>query len=139
MPLSPRAGRRWRAQIWTTTGRGTLNGVNGTSVVVDRREPWRHVVRALVSVAALVAIGYWVLVALVIAALKCDDTCGGAELDHWGWTGQVILAATGGLLGIVALIMGFGSKFRRTYRALLAVSAALAMGWVIWVLGSGEF
>jgi uncharacterized membrane protein len=60
-------------------------------------------------------------------------------LDHWGWTGQVILAATGGLLGIVALIMGFGSKLRRTYRALLAVSAALAMAWVIWVLGSGEF
>lgn len=109
------------------------------AVVSDRREPWRYVVRALFTLAALVAIGYWALASLVLAVLKCDDTCGGADVDHWRWTGQFVLAATGCLLGLGALVLGFGTRFRLAYRALLLASAVIAITWVTWVIGFGEF
>ena len=109
------------------------------AVVSDRREPWRNGVRALFTLAALVAIGYWARASLVLAVLKCDDTCGGADVDHWRWTGQFVLAATGSLLGLVALVLGFGTRFRPAYRALLVVSAVVAMTWATWVIGFGKF
>ena len=120
-------------------GHGTLNAVTSHAVVPDRREPWRYVVRALFTLAALVAIGYWARASLVLAVLKCDDTCGGADVDHWRWTGQFVLAATGSLLGLVALFLGFGTRFRPAYRALLVVSAVVAMTWATWVIGFGKF
>lgn len=119
---------------------GKLNAVTtGHAVASDRRERWRYFVRALFTLAALVAIGYWALVSLVLAVIKCDDTCGGASLDHWRWTGQFVLTAAGCVVGLGALAMGFSMRFRTAYRALLVVSLVIAMTWLTWVVGFGEF
>jgi hypothetical protein len=105
----------------------------------QRREAWRYVARAVVTLGAVVAIGYWALVSLVIAALKCDDTCGGADVEHWRWTGQLVLAAVGCIVALTALALGFSAKRRRLYRTALVASASLAAVWVAWVVGFGEF
>lgn len=105
-----------------------------------RREPWRYVVRGLVSLGILLGLGYWALVSLVLAVLKCDDTCArGDDLEHWRWTGQFLMVATGCLIGVAALAYGFSKRRRHTYRVLLVVSLGIAMTWVVWVFGFGGF
>lgn len=113
--------------------------MNTARAVPQRREPWQYVARALVSLAAVVAIGYWALLSLVIAALKCDESCGGADVEHWRWTGQFVLASVGCVVTLAALAFGFSPKNRRLYRALLVASVSLAAVWAAWVFGLGEF
>lgn len=102
------------------------------------REPWRYVVRGLVSIGLLVALGYWAIFSLVLAVFRCDDTCArGDDVEHWWWTAQFILAAAGCVVGIAALAYGFSTRRRGAYRVLRFVSLGIAMTWAIWVFGIG--
>lgn len=103
-----------------------------------RGTTWRYVVRALVTLGATAGILYWLLFSLFLAVIRCGDNCGGADAEHWRWTTQFVLAAMGGGLGVVALVLGFTSR-ARVHRVLLLVSLGCALAWVFWVLGLGGF
>ena len=99
---------------------------------VARRQPWRYVPRALLTLAALVGLGYWMLWALLFAVVKCDESCDTpAEAEKWQWVGQAFFAGFGLLAALLGLILGFTTRTRQSW-ALLALSAAsLAAWWLV--------
>jgi len=102
------------------------------------RALWRSVARVGVTLAAVGAIGLWMLVSFFLWGFRCDESCGVGDAEHWRWTGQLVLSVLGGSLGVVALTLGFTSR-RRAYKPLLALSAGCAILWIGWVFGSGTF
>lgn len=100
----------------------------------------RHGLRALLSLAAFVALAYMLLISVVLAAIKCGDGCDGAVVgpEHWQWTAQLVLAAAGFLFGAVALSLGFTAR-TLAYRACLIVSLVCVLAWLVWVIGFGAF
>jgi hypothetical protein len=98
----------------------------------------RYFVRALFTLAASAGIAYWLLISSVLTAIKCGDTCGGADAEHWRYTAQFVLAALGSMLGMIALALGFTAK-ARAYRVFLVVSLGCALAWIAWVVGLGDF
>lgn len=102
------------------------------------RQWWRRAVRAGLSIVLVVAVGCWMLTAWFLLVFRCDDNCGVGDADKWQWTGQAVLAVTGGSLAVLALAYGF-THHRVAYRTLLTLSAGCAVVWVWWVLVSGQF
>lgn len=98
----------------------------------------RRVARVFVSLVAAAGLAYLLLLSGLLALIKCGDTCGGHDTEHWRWTAQLVLAAVASVLGLAALALGFTSR-TRAYRALLAVSVACVLSWLVWVVGLGEF
>ena len=95
----------------------------------------RRVVRALVSLGASAALATWVLFALALWTFRCGDNCGSdAEVEHWRWTAQLILACVGSLFGAGAVVLGFTSR-TQAYQVSLAASVGFALVWLIWVMG----
>lgn len=111
-----------------------------TGVTGPQRGGRRPVLRAVVSLAAFVGLAYLLLISVVLAAITCGDSCDGAVVgpEHWQWTGQLVLAAAGCVLGATALVLGFTSK-TLLYRALVVGSLVCVLAWLLWVLGFGAF
>lgn len=104
-----------------------------------RREPWRYVVRGVVSLGLVAAALVWFSFAAFLLILKCDDVCSGGQSDWWGYWAQFWLAAAGSLLGAIALVLGF-TRYRTQYRTVAGAAAGCALTWSLWVLGgSGSF
>ena len=92
------------------------------------------------SLAAVVGLGYLLLISVALAAIKCGDGCDGAIVgpEHWQWTAQLVLATAGVVSGAVALALGFTSK-TVAYRGLSVVSLVCVLAWLAWVVGFGAF
>ena len=76
---------------------------------------------------------------LVIAALKCDESCDSAEqASWWGYQAQLALSGVGAITGVVALVLGFTSKAGLS-RKFATISVVCWVIWVWWVPGSGNF
>jgi hypothetical protein len=110
----------------------------GTRLPEPPRELWRSVLWAGVTLLAVGVIGLWLLFSLILWGFRCDENCGVGDAESWRWTGQFVLAALGGSLGIAGLASGFTSRWRMSL-LLLGLSAVCALYWITWVLGSGTF
>lgn len=132
MPLSGHAIERARC--------ATISVMDAAGATGLQRGDSRRVLRAVVSLAAFVGLAYMLLISVVLAAIKCGDSCDGAVVgpEHWQWTTQLVLAAVGSVLGATALVLGFTAKVL-LYRALLVLSLVCALAWLLWVLGFGAF
>ena len=112
--------------------------VDATRALTPRRSTAKHLLRVLVALAAGVGLAYLLLVSILLATVKCGDTCGGSDTEHWRWTAQFVLAVMVVAMGAAALVLGFTSR-TRTYRALLVLSIGSVLAWMVWVLGFGDF
>lgn len=114
--------------------------MDGAGLPGLQRGDSRHVWRAVVSLAAFVGLAYMLLISVVLAAIRCGDSCDGAVVgpEHWQWTAQLVLAAVGSVVGSAALVLGFTSK-AHLYRTVLVVSLVCVLAWLLWVLGFGAF
>ncbi|HSV38634.1 MAG TPA: hypothetical protein VLI04_07720 [Nocardioidaceae bacterium] len=96
------------------------------------RESRRYALRGLLSAAALVGLGYWMLWAFFFAVAKCDESCDTpAEADKWQWVGQAFVAGFGLLAGLVGLVLGFTTRTRQSWTLLAISVASLAAWWLI--------
>jgi hypothetical protein len=124
-----------RASVVTSD---TIVHMDPSAQLEPRREPWRYVVRAGVTLAVGAAVALWLLGSSFLWAWRCDENCSAGDYEKWQWTGQFALAATGALLAIIALALGF-TTHTRAYRTLLAMSVGCALVWAAWVPLSGDF
>jgi len=85
------------------------------------------------------AICYWFGLSLFFMVFRCGDNCGSMDAaDHWRYPAQLVLTATGGVLGLIALGLGF-TRARRAYRVLLTVALCCALVWLYWLFIVGGF
>jgi hypothetical protein len=95
--------------------------------------------RAVFGVLAAAALAGWTYFALLLAAFTCDENCvSPGQAEWWGYTAQLVLAALGAGLGIVALTLGFTSK-TKACRVFTALSLVCVVTWIVWVPASGNF
>ncbi|HSX67913.1 hypothetical protein [Nocardioides sp.] len=97
--------------------------------------------RIVLSVLALGVLGYWALISYVLFAIGCsDEYCTGGVWSHdrWRYTAQFLFVAPAATVGIAGLALGFTHR-QELARRLLAVAAAVGLGWLVVVLGSGTF
>jgi hypothetical protein len=102
------------------------------SVVEVRREPWRLVVRTCVSLAVGAMIPWWLLISWIFATLRCDENCTAGEADSWQYPGQLVLAGSGSVLAVCALVLGFTSH-QRGYRYVVVAAVTCALVWLSWI------
>lgn len=98
----------------------------------------RTVVRAVLSLAAVPGLACLLLIAVVLAAIECGDTCSKGYAGDWRYAAQLVLAVIGVVAGLVALGLGF-TRWTRIYRAFLVLAVGCVLGWLFWVLGFGSF
>ena len=98
----------------------------------------RTAARVLLSLPVVAVIGCWLLFAFYLGAFRCGDNCSGGDAEHWRYPAQLLLAGSGALMALTALVRGF-TRPDRTYRWLLALAAGCALAWFIWVVGLGSF
>lgn len=98
----------------------------------------RLALRAVLSVAAAAGLMYLLLISVVLATVKCGDSCNAGDADHWRWRAQLMLAAPSVLLGVAALALGFTTR-NLAYRSVLVASLGLLLAWLVWVVGFGAF
>ena len=104
-----------------------------------RREVRRYVGRALLTSAMAAAICYWIGLSLFFLVFRCGDNCDGTDAaDHWRYPAQFVLTASGGVLGLIALPLGF-TKAQGAYRVLRIASLGCALAWLYWVFILGGF
>jgi len=91
------------------------------------------ILRAVASLAVGVAAAYWLLIALYLAALRCDEGCSSpADAERWQYTAQLGIAFVGVVLGLAGLAIGF-TRHRRLSWALLGTSVLVVLGWWTFV------
>lgn len=102
------------------------------------RRQGNTVLRGLLTLSAGAGIVYWLFFSFVLATIRCGDSCGGYDAEHWRWEAQLLLAVLGSVLGMIALVLGLRSG-GRAYRLLLVTSLGCALTWAAWVVAFGQF
>jgi len=112
-----------------------LLGFGALAVSARRGSPMAQSTGVLVGCLLSLFATYGMLIALVVDALRCDDTCSGGEdadwsqrADAWQWSVQFALA----IAGLVAVIAATILIARRKYRSAIATMAVAAMCWCAW-------
>lgn len=101
--------------------------------MVERKRSVGQIVFTLCAAAASL---FGTFVALIFAALTCDESCDDRSSawrdnpDAWQWTGQLGLAAFAALASIWALVAAIR---RRSPWPAVAVSAVAWGGWWVWL------
>jgi hypothetical protein len=99
---------------------------------------------ALIEASMLTLLAAWgVLGALILAAMKCDESCDDESGEWWHtldagqWPGQLVVA----VLGFAAIVAAFAWTIRRRHRAASAsmVAAAACFGaWAAFLAPLGD-
>lgn len=119
--------------------RAIIGGVGPATSTEQTGSGLRRAGRVLVTIAAAAGMAYLLLLAVLLAVVRCGDGCDAeAGPDHWRWTAQLALALVGVTAGGAALVLGSTSP-RRGHRVLLVVAAGALGGWLLWVVGFGRF
>ncbi len=110
--------------------------MNDSATTESRRRTGHYVVHTLFTVVAGAAVAVWLLTAIWLAMLRCDENCSDGQADNWQYGGQFWLAVFGALLAVVGLGVGFTAR-KHAYRGLLTVALGSAVLWWTWVTSGG--
>ena len=110
-------------------------GFSALAVSARGGSPMAHSTGVLLGCLLSLFAAYGMLIALVVDALRCDDTCYGGEggdwrdrADAWQWSVQFALAIAGLLAVITATILIAGRKYRSGI-ATMTVAAICCCTW----------
>lgn len=101
-----------------------------------QRRVGRTVVWGLLCLAVLAAITWWLLSALVLAALRCGDNCGAGQAGDVRYLVQAGWALLGSSVAAVGLALGFTSH-RTAAGACLGAAVVMVLVWWVVVTSSG--
>jgi hypothetical protein len=99
-----------------------------------RTDFWKVVVRAMGSLVVAGGLLFLLLNAAYLGVIQCGDSCPEDYSGDGRYTGQFVLACVGVLLGLGAVVKGFGRR-GVVYCAAATGAAVVLFVWSLWVTG----
>lgn len=100
----------------------------------------RHLRRVILwgalSLAVAAGIVAWLLLSAYFLVLRCDESCGGSDPDHWEWTAQFVVAVCASALAVTAIVLGI-RRHERAFVGLFMVAVVICLGWSYWATSGG--
>ncbi|MFC5009631.1 hypothetical protein [Nocardioides plantarum] len=101
---------------------------------VQRTDVWKQVVRGLASLVVAGGLLVVFLSAAYLAGNQCGDSCPEDYSGDRRYAAQFVMACVGVLLGLGAVVEGFGRR-GVLYYSTATGSAVVLFAWFVWLTG----
>lgn len=78
----------------------------------------------------------WWMLSAYFFVLKCDESCGGSDPDHWEYTAQAIWVGAASATALAGIFLGIRGRLH-TFALLFSLAVTAAVAWLYWAWSGG--